>query len=332
VTKGGPRGMKRRMSSAVAVFVLFASGLFAASLSIAAGYPDHQIQMIIPNVAGAQMDITSRMLAAEMEKILNAKIIPANRPGASSVLGTDAALRSKKDGYTLLYGTASAMVYAPVVNPAVVKYDPIKDAEPLGLHYFFPQTLTVRADAPWKNFSEFVEYAKKNPGKIRVTTIGVGSQPHFVLEILQSVTGIKLTHVPFEGGESLMTAVLGGHVEAVCDTLTKVKPHVEAGKMRVLLISNKMPDYPQYPTITELGYKQSLPGGWFAMYAPAGIPEEVRKTLVAAVEKAVKITKPRIDQLGNLCEYKSPAEVKKITEEEYKRALEIAMKIGLRKQ
>lgn len=315
-----------------AVLVLLGSGMLMPSTSLAAGYPDHTIQLIITNVAGAQMDITGRLLAEELGNILGQKVIAMNKPGAGGVLGTDAALRSKKDGYTLLYGTASAMVYAPVSNPEVVHYDPMKDAEPLGLHYFFPQTITVKSDAPWKTLAEFVDYAKKNPGKIRVSTMGVGSQPHFVLEMLQAITGIQLTHVPFEGGESVITAVLGGHVEATCDTLAKVKGHVQGGKMRMLLISNKMPGYGDIPTITELGYKQSLPGGWFAMYAPAGIPEEVKKILVPAVEKAVKATKAKIDALGNLCEYKSPAEVKKITEEESKKALEISKKMGLRKQ
>jgi len=324
--------MKPAHAFSFAILLVLALGILAPSASSAAGYPENPIQLIIPNVAGAQMDITGRMLAAEMEKVLNAKIIPNNKPGAGSVLGTDAAIRSKKDGYTILYGTASAMVYAPVSNPEVVKYDPAKDAEPLGLHYFFPQTITVRSDAPWKTFGEFVDYAKKNPGKIRVSTMGVGSQPHFVLEMLQAITGVQLTHVPFEGGESVITAVLGGHVEATLDTLAKVKGHVEGGKMRILLITNKMPGYGEIPTITELGYKQTLPGGWFGMYAPAGIPEEVRKVLVPAVEKAVKATKPRIDALGNLCEYISPAEVRKITEEETKRALEISKKMGLRKQ
>ena len=121
-------------------------------------------------------------------------------------------------------------------------------------------------------------------------------------------------------------------MEATCDTLAKVKGHVEGGKMRILLITNKMPGYTDVPTIMELGYKQSLPGGWFGLYAPAGIPEDVKKVLVPAVEKAVKATKPKIDALGNLCEYKSPAEVKKITEEESKKALEISKKMGLRKQ
>ena len=151
------------------------------------------------------------------------------------------------------------------------------------------------------------------------------------MEELLALTGIQCSHVPYKGTAEINTALLGGHVEATCDTLAKVKPHVEAGKMRILLLTDKMAGYPDIPTIQELGYKQHLYGGWFGMYAPAGIPEDVKKALVPAVEKAVKATKSRIDALGNLCEYKSPAEVVKITEEEYKRALEIAKKMGLRK-
>ncbi len=313
------------------LFVLAAIAVVTSSLR-AAGYPDHNITLIIPNVAGAQMDITGRLLAAELEKLLNTKIIPNNRPGAGTVLGTDAALRAKKDGYTLLYGSNAAFVTAPACTPEVVHYDPLKDAEPLGLHYFFPQTITVRSDAPWKTFPELIEYAKKNPNKIRVSTTGVGSGPHLIVETIQAITGAKLTHVPFEGGESVITAVLGGHVEATCDTLAKVKPQVDAGKMRILLLTRKMPGYPDVPVITDLGYKQPLYGGWFGMYAPAGVPEEVKTVLVPAVEKAVKITKPKIDALGSICEYRSPADQKKMTEEEYKRAVEIATRIGMRKQ
>jgi len=307
-------------------------GSLAPSTSFASGYPDRNIQLIIPNVAGAQMDVTARLLAAELEKILGAKIIPNNKPGAGTVLGTEAAIRAKKDGYTLLYGSNAAFVTAPACTPEIAHYDPIRDAEPLGLHYFFPQTITVRSDAPWKTFPELVDYAKKNPGKIRVSTTGVGTGPHLIVETIQSITDIRWTHVPFEGGESVITAVLGGHVEATCDTLAKVKPHVDAGKMRMLLITRKMPGYPDVPTITELGYKQPLYGGWFGMYAPVGIPEEVKNLLVPAVEKAVRITKPKIDALGSICEYRSPSEQRKMTEEEYKKAVEIAIRIGMRKQ
>ncbi len=313
------------------LLILLELGITAPSSSYAAGYPDHVVSLVIPNVAGAQTDITGRILAGELEKLINGKIIVNNKPGAATVLATDFVVRAKRDGYTLLYAGASSMVYAPVANPEVVHYDPAKDVESLGLHFFMPQTITVRSDAPWKTFPELVDYAKKNPGKIRVSTTGIGSSPHFILEMIQSMTGAQFTHVPFEGGESVVTAVLGGHVEATCEAVAKVKPHVEGGKMRILLITNKMAAFPAVPTITELGYKQDLPLTWWGLWAGTGIPEEARKVLVPAVEVAVKNTKGKIDQLGNVTEYRSPSEVRKLREEEYKKIYDLAVKIGLRK-
>ncbi len=301
--------------------------LFAPGVSFAV-YPDHTIQLIIPYVPGATGDITGRLMADELGQILGQKIIPNNKPGAGTVLGADAAIRAKRDGYTLFYGGASWTVYAPISNPESIHYNPTKDMEPLGFHYFFPTVVGVRADAPWKTFAQFVDYAKKNPGKIRISSIGTGSSPHFHIEMLQMITGIKLTHVPFEGGESVVTAVMGGHVEATLDGYGKLKPHVDGGRMRILLIDPKKPDHPEIPTLTELGYKQGLPASWFAFWAPAGIPEEARKVLIPAIEKAVRITKPKVEAIGSICEYKSPADQKKLRDDEYKQISEVAGRMG----
>jgi tripartite-type tricarboxylate transporter receptor subunit TctC len=240
-------------------------------------------------------------------------------------------VRGKKDGYTILFAGASATVYVPVFSPDIVKFDPSKDLDPLGLYYFLPQTITVRSDAPWKTFPELIDYAKKNPGKLRVSTTGVGSSPHFILEMIQAMTGAQFTHVPFEGGDTVVTALLGGHVEVTCEAVGKVKPHVEAGKMKILLLTNKMAVYPSVPTITELGYKQDLPLTWWGFWTAAGVPEDVRKILVPAVEKAVKGTRAKVDQLGNITEYRTPAEMKKLREEEYRKIYDMAVKIGFRK-
>lgn len=122
-------------------------------------------------------------------------------------------------------------------------------------------------------------------------------------------------------------------MEVCCDGYAKFKPHTDAGKLKILLISKKLPFAPGIPTIAEVGYKnETLPGTWYAMYAPAGIPEDVRKVLIPVVEKAVKATKARIDQMGSIGEYKTPAETMKLQEEEYKRAYDIAVKVGLRKK
>jgi tripartite-type tricarboxylate transporter receptor subunit TctC len=320
---------------------IYTLGLFLTLYGLSIGistlqaqpYPNRPIQLIIPNVAGAMVDIQGRALSEELGKILGTQIIPINKPGAATTLGLDIVARSNKDGYTLAYTGNSGLIYAPILNPKTVPYDPDKDLEPLGLHLISPLAIAVQASSPWKTFNELITYAKENPGKLRVNTIGVGSTPHFAVEIIQSLTGVQLTHVPFKGGESVITALLGGHVEVTCDTINKFAAHVESGKMRVLLLTNKMTDFPNVPTMTELGYKYGLPFVWFAMYAPAGMPEEVKKVLIPAIEKAIKnpALKARIEKMQNVVEYKSPAELKKMVAEEYEKALAVAIKVGLRK-
>ena len=315
-----------------AVQVMLGFALLTPSSLFAEGYPDRPIQIVIPNTAGSSMDLGGRMIAAEMEKILGVSIIPTNKPGAGTVLGTDTVIRSKKDGYTLLYNDLqSALIIAPIINPEIVHYDASKDVEPLGFHFLFPNTITVRADSPWKTFLELIDYAKKNPGKLRLSTMGIGTLPHLLLEMIQAITGSQFTHIPFKGGESVVTAVLGGHVEATCHSLAGVKPHVDSGKMRVLLINNKMPAFPEIPTITELGYKASLPIAGFGLYAPAGIPEEAKNVLIPAMEKAVRKTKSKVEEMWGVIQYKSPLEQRKMWEEEYQKIFEIATQIGLRK-
>ncbi len=322
--------MKRFLTCLVFVslaFVLTGQGAQAQP------FPSRPIQLIIPNVAGAIVDINARMLAEELGKVLGTQIVPMNKPGAATTLGLDAVARSKKDGYTLAYTGSSGLVYARVLNPATVPYDPDKDLEPLGMHVMIPFALAVQANSPWKTFNELLDYAKKNPGKLRVDTIGVGSTPHFDLEIIQSVTGAQFTHVPFKGGESVVSALLGGHVEMTFDAINKFIPHVESGKMRILLLSHKTPDVPNVPTLRDLGYKEDLPPLWFALYGPSGLPEEVKKVLIPAVEKAIKNPelKAKIEKMKFMVDYKSPADTKKLVAEEYEKASAIAKKLGMSK-
>jgi tripartite-type tricarboxylate transporter receptor subunit TctC len=269
----------------------------------------------------------------DLTRILGQQIIVSNKPGASDTLGTDALAKSKKDGYTLGYTSSAAMVYSRVTNPESVPYDPVKDFDPLALHTFFPLAVAVQANSPWKTFNELVDYAKKNPGKLRVSTAGIGSTSNFDVEIVQSLTGAQFTHVPFKGGEAVVTALLGGHVEVSFDILGKFIPHVEGGKLRLLLVSRKVSSYPHLPTIRELGYSRDLLSGWHAMFAPAGLPEDVKKILIPAIEKAMKQPggKGKIENLGYVVEYKSPEELRKLITEDYETAKAIAVKLGLGK-
>ncbi len=314
----------------IAVSLAAGALIMTASAIKAEQYPNRNIQFIIPNVPGSTMDVTARTLGEDLGKILGTQIIPINKPGAGTTVGTDAWAKSKKDGYTIGYPT-NALVYARILNPETIHFDPDKDIEPLGLHALLPLAIGVQANSPWKTFGELIDYAKKNPGKIRVNTIGIGSAAHFNLEIIQSLTGAQFTHVPFKGGESVTTAVLGGHLEMTCDTINKLVPHMESGKLRCLLVSTKMADFQQIPTLTELGYQQELVSTWFSVYGPSGLPEEIKKVLIPAVEKAVKNpeSKARIEKLHFVIDYKSPAQMKKMVPEEYEKAMAIAKKVRL---
>ncbi len=296
-------------------------------------YPNRPVQFIIPLVAGSAMDINGRLLAEELGKILGTQMVVTNKVGAAMTLGTDVVAKSKKDGYTICYTGTSGIVYSRVLNPETVPYDPVKDLEPLGVHCFFALAVAVQESSPWKSFAELIEFARKNPGKVRVATHGQGSIDHFNLEIIQSLTGVQFTHVPFKGGQQVVTALLGGHVEVISHAFSQVIPHVDGGKMRILLMTKKMADFPNLPTLPELGYKQDLLSAWFALYGPAGIPEEVKKVLVPAIEKAIKDRelKTKIEKMGFIVDYKTPAELKKLGVEDYEKAHAVAVKVGLQK-
>jgi tripartite-type tricarboxylate transporter receptor subunit TctC len=266
-------------------------------------------------------------------KLLGTPMVVVTKPGGASIFGTDFVAKSKKDGYTLGYISASGLIYTRITHPETFPYDPDKDLEPLGLHLFVPLTAAVQASSPWKTFDELIDYAKKNPGKLRVSTIGVGAIDHFNLEVMQAMTGAQFTMIPFKGGESVITALLGGHVEVTCDAFGKIIPHANSGKLRILLVSKKMAGYPNLPTATELGYKQGLLSGWFAFYGPAGLPEEVKKVLVPSLEKVLKNPelKAKVEKMGYAVEYKGPAELSRLVADEYETTNSIATKIGLKK-
>lgn len=308
--------------------------LLSAPVSHAQKYPDHPIQFIIPIPAGGGGDVNARLLIEDLQKILGQQIVPTNKPGASDSIGTDALSKSKNDGYTIGLSSSAAMVYFRVNNPNAVHYDPLKDFDPLALHAFFPLSVAVQADSPWKTFKDLVDYAKANPGKLRVSTAGVGSTSFFDVQITQSLTGAQFTHVPFKGGEAVVTALLGGHVELSFDIVGKFKPHVDAGKLRLLLVSRKVSMFPNLPTAKELGYSRDLLSGWHALFAPAGLPAEVKKVLIPSIEKAAKTpaTKAKIENLGYVVEYKGPDELKALIVDDYKTAKDIADKLGLGKK
>jgi tripartite-type tricarboxylate transporter receptor subunit TctC len=225
----------------------------------------------------------------------------------------------------------SPLVAARILNPESVTYDPLKDLTPLGVTTRTPILLAVREDAPYRTFQEMVEFSKKNPGKVRVGTVGTGSVGHLNLELINSLTGAGLTMVPFKGGAPGITALLGGHIEAGAFSLGALSSHVKSGAVRGIVVSNAFPGYPDIPTLTKLGYRQNLLGVWFAFFAPAGVPAEVTKTLTAAIEKVAKdpAIAAKLVGFGILQDYVPPEKVGAEIREEYRTVEELAKKAGL---
>ena len=294
-------------------------------------FPGHPIQLVIPGAPGDAVDISARSAAEELAKVLKVSVIPVNKPGGGASVATDFVAKGKKDGYTLLYALSSGLIYGPAMSPETVPYDPIRDVEPLGMHVNFPGVLSVQAESPWKNFKEVIEYSQKNPGKFRCGSLGIGAITHFQLEMIKSMTGADINYIPFKGASPAVTALLGGHIESTLVAVVLSQPHFKSGKLRGILLDQKVPDLPDIPTLRDLGYQQDLPASWFGFFAPAGIPDEAKKVLVPAIEQAIKTPEltARLEKLWYITNYKTPAELKQILGENYEKIKAMAKKMGL---
>ncbi|HVP78035.1 MAG TPA: tripartite tricarboxylate transporter substrate binding protein [Thermodesulfobacteriota bacterium] len=281
-------------------------------------YPSQPIQMVIPLSPGDTVDLAGRAIAAEMSKILKTTLVINNKPGGGGTIGADSVVRSKKDGYTLLFAI-SGIYYAHAVNPESVPYNPLTDLDPLCSAVSVPMMLPVMADSPWKNFGELMTYMKQNPGKVRGSSTGVGSVGFFNFEVIRLETGNAFNMIPFKGASPALTALLGGHVETSALTLGLISPHVKAGKLRVLLTSQKVPEFPDIPTLKQLGYQRDIMSIRFTFYLPVGVPDSVKMVLVPAIEKAVKTPEvvKAIEQIGAIEDFIPGEEFKKIMTEEY---------------
>ncbi|RPJ00194.1 MAG: tripartite tricarboxylate transporter substrate binding protein, partial [Deltaproteobacteria bacterium] len=281
-------------------------------------YPTQPIQMVIPMAPGDTVDLSGRAIAAEMAKILKTPVVTVNKAGGGGTIGADSVVRSKKDGYNILFANSN-IYYAHAISPDTVPYHPLTDLEPLCLAVSVPLTIVVQADAPWKTFQELMAYMKQNPGKVRGSSTGVGSVGHFNFEVIRIETGNAINMIPFKGASPAMTALLGGHVEMSTLSLSLVAPNVKAGKLRLLLVSQKAPEFPDIPTLKQLGYKRDVMSVLFAFYVPAGLPDSVKKVLVPAIEKAIKAPDVvnAIQNMGAIEDFVPGDEFKKMMAEEY---------------
>ena len=296
-------------------------------------YPSRPITVVAPFPPGGVADLTARPVAAAMEKVLKSPVGVVNKTGAAGAVGMQFVATSKPDGYTLLLALSSISIIPEADKlfgrpPAFT----VDQFAPIALISADPTVLVVPADKPWKTAQDFIEDAKKRPGQISFSSSGVYGTLHMAMELLSHAAGVKLRHVPYGGAGPALTAILGGHVDALASGPAVVLPHIKSGKLRPLAGwgDKRVAALPEVPTFRELGYADAEFYIWAGLFAPKGTPEPVlaklRDTLRAAV--AEPEFKAAMDKLQTPIAFKQGVEFQRFFDADAKRLAEGVRKVG----
>ncbi len=280
-------------------FTVFHSMVLAAEITLNS-YPSRPVKIIVPYGPGGGSDIIIRALQNKLAENLGQAIIVENKPGASTILGTDLVAKSNPDGYTALI-----VDMAFLVNPSLftkLPYDSQKDFIPVIQLVSTPSIMLASTKMPFKNLKEFIQQAKLAPGKLSYASAGFGTGGHMASEMLKVVGGIDLVHIPYKGAGPAMTDTLGGHVSILFTTVGAAKPYVEAGQIQGLgITSDKRSEaLPQVPTFAELGYPEVNANIVWGIFLPAGVPKEIVQKLNLAFNASLQSPemKQRLSELG----------------------------------
>jgi tripartite-type tricarboxylate transporter receptor subunit TctC len=294
------------MRTILSALAVLAAAVMSTPLQ-AQQYPTKEVQIIIPYAPGGATDLVFRALAASTQKYLGQAVVIVNRAGGGGAVGFTEAAQAKPDGYTL----------TTVITPVTILPHQVKTAfshksfEPILNVVQDPAMLQVRADAPWKTLKEFIDYARNNPGTITVGNSGAGGGVHLIAAAFERAAGVKFNHIPFAGGGPSVTALLGGHINAVSVSPPEGIAHVKAGKLRIIaLFSDKrMADFPDVPTVSEQGIEFTM-GQWRGLAAPKGTPPEVIKVLHDAFRKGMEdpVFVKNAESMSVVLSYVGPAE------------------------
>lgn len=265
-----------RAGSAVLLALACAAGGIFATPAIAA-FPDKPIKIVVPFAPGGGTDLVARTMGIAMSQELGQPVIIDNKPGAGTIIGTEAVAKSPPDGYTLVMATV-----AHVVNPSIqgkLPYKHEKAFAPVMLVGVSPNVLLVRADSPLKSVKDVIDAAKAAPGKLSFASQGAGTSAHLAGELFKNLTKTDITHIPYKGAGPAITDVLGGQVDTMFATAAAVGTFIDSGKLRALAVTtatrSPSPALANVPTIAEAGVPGYVADSWYGLYVPAGTPPDV---------------------------------------------------------
>jgi len=282
--------------------VVLSTGLaLAAGEATAQTWPSRPIRFTVPLPPGGANDLLARVFAERLQATLGQPVVVENKPGAGGNVGTEFVARQPADGYSLLLSSNTHVVNVSFF--AKLPYDPIKDFEPVTLVATIPFVLTVNSSLPVTNTKEFLAYARSHPGSTYATA-GIGTPHHLGAELLRTMTGVQITHVPYKGAAFLVPALLTGEVTFSIASMSSLVPHFKSGRLRALAVASetRTPLLPDVPTIAESG---PLPGYaidvWFGVLAPARTPRPIIDRLNAEINRVLQdqqLVKEKLNSVG----------------------------------
>ena len=300
------------MMSQISRRALVRSGAaLAATTSLPTFAQPAPIKILVGFPPGGSADTTARLIAEKMTASIGSAVIVENRPGAGGRIAAQAVKDAAADGNTLMLVPMAVMVVQPVVFKSI-KYDTTKDFTPIGNAATFPLALAIGPATPAKTMPELVAWLKANPNQANYGSPATGSLPHFLGEMLGQSAGVKLQHVPFQGGAPLMTALLGGQLPVGFDTPLEFAENHRAGKLRILAVSSpqRMAQFPEVPTLRESGINVEATA-WFGVFGPAGMPAARTEALSSAMQAALRApdVMAKLSNLGLLAAPESSGEM-----------------------
>lgn len=256
------------------ILVLGALVALAGHTAAQQDYPSRPIRIISPFPAGGGTTVVARIIAQKLIESWGQQVLVDNRPGGNTIIGSEALVRSKPDGYTLMI---HASTHATNPNLFKLPYDTIKDFAPVATVSVNEYMLVVHPSVPANNFPQFMALAKSKPGRLNYGTTGIGSTQHLATELLGVMTGIRMHHVPYKGGGPVITALLVGEIDLAFTSPSNANQHVKTGRFKAIAVSGetRVPAMPQVPTFTEAGLRNFDVTNWYGIFAPAGTPKEI---------------------------------------------------------
>jgi tripartite-type tricarboxylate transporter receptor subunit TctC len=252
--------------------------------AFAQAWPSKPVRIVVPYPPGGGNDNLARIFGQKLTERTGQPFVIENKPGAGTLIGSEAAAKSPGDGYTFLLSSIVTHALAPALY-AKIPYDPLRDFVPVTTLAVAPTVLVVNKDFPAKSVTELIALVKANPGKYTFASGGSGTTPHIAGEIFKSMTGTDLLHVPYKGGGPALTDLVGGRIDMMFDTAASAMPHVRSGNLRALAIATpaRHPDFPDLPTFAEQKLPDYSINSWYSLHAPAGTPPDVVNKLYAEV-------------------------------------------------